>query len=131
MTTARSLEYLLPLLQSQSYTPVLSAEVAALRTIVGDILQDIHGRKSLEHRLLTSLESQASRVHSALLNLRQTYVIRSLDALIAFEHDLETLSLQKTRTQEATAHDLIELKKVLWHYFFLLKQREAQVQLSQ
>ena len=129
MTQPESLDYLLPLLSSGSYSSIIQAEVSALRTIVKDILQDIQGRKGLEGRLLSDLEGHVMRIHSGLMNLRSTYANTSLDAVIGLEHELGAITQQKIRSQESTARDLIELKKQLWHYFLLLKQKEAQLNL--
>ena len=71
-------------------------------------------------------------IHSGLMNLRNSYAINtSLDAVIGLEHGLEAIAVQKVRTQEATARDSIELKKSLWHYIWMLKQRKAQLSLIQ
>ena len=80
----------------------------------------------MEDHLLSTLEKQVMRVHSGLMNVRSAYT-QSLDVVIGLEHDLELLSVQKVRTQETTARDLIELKKVLWTYLRLLKEKEAQL----
>lgn len=129
MTLAeRSLESLLPVLYRNSYEQVLEQEVKALREIVKDILRDIKGREFLSTQLLSALEQQVMRVHSGLMNIRHTYTSsNSIDVVVGFEHDLELLSVQKVRTQETTARDLIELKQSFWHYLWLLKQKETEL----
>ena len=78
----RSLDYLLPLLSSGSYSSIIKTEASALRSIVRDILSDIQGRKSLEHRLLFALDHHVMRIHSGLMNLRSSYANTSIDAVI-------------------------------------------------
>ena len=130
--TEPSLENLLPVLYRGSYNKILEQEEKALRDIVKDILVDIKGRQLLGRHLLRSLEQQVMHIHSGLMNLRNNYTASaSLDAIIGLEHGLEAIAVQKARTQEATARDSIELKKSLWHYIWMLKQKQAQISLTQ
>ena len=123
-----SLDYLLPILASNNvYRQVLQKEVSALQDIVKDVIVNLRGRKGLEHRLLTALGRQESHVRSGLMNIRNIYSHISLEGVFALEHDLEMLGMQKVRTQETTARDMIELKKSLWHYWKVLQEKEAQL----
>lgn len=129
MKTQDRLEYLLPLSPASTPEIFLGSEIATLKTVVADILLEIEKRKSLEEILLSSLEKRVSHLKSELMNLQPSYSItrhfNRLERIIALEHDLEKAQLEKIHTQEATAKDLLELKKLLWRYWLLLNKKHA------
>jgi hypothetical protein len=128
MKTQDSLEYLLLL---STFTPAyfLHNEISALKAVVADILLEIEQRKSLEEILLSSLEKRISHLKSELMNIQPSYSIERhfnrLERIIALEHDIEKVHLEKIHAQTATTKDLLELKKLLWHYWLLLHKKES------
>ena len=130
MTTQESsLEYILPNLQKLSLQNLLQHEKDGLQQVVGDILFEIGRRKNLESNLLTGLEKRISHLHSELMNTPSVYQLNTLERRIALEQDVEKIEIEKIHTQEKATHDLIELKKVLWHYWLLLHKKQSQINL--
>ena len=127
MTTQESsLEYILPHLQTLSPAQFIRHQVTTLQQIVADILFEIERRKNLEDRLLSGLEERVMHLRSELMNIQPSYNFNPLERKIALEHDLESISIQKVHSQEKTATDIFEMKKLLWHYWLMLHQKEAQ-----
>ena len=121
-----SLENILPLLPDFSPANILHSEITSLKHIVADILKEISQRKDLEGRLLSGLEKRAMHLRSELMNIQPSYTLNTLERIIALEHDVEWAQIEKIHTQERTAQDLLELKKLLWNHWLLLHKREAQ-----
>ena len=121
-----SLEYILPYLQKRSPAQFIQHQVTALQQIIADILFEIERRKNLEENLLSGLEKRVMHLNSGLMNIQPSYSFNTLERKIALEHDVERIEIEKIHTQEIAAHDLIELKKLLWHYWLLLHNKEAQ-----
>ena len=123
MTTQdTSLEYILPLY----INPIkfIEKECDALQQVVGDIFFEIRRRKKLEGNLIKNLEHRVMHLNTELMNLPISYKINSLDRKIALEHDREFIELEKVKLQESTIKDIIELKKILWHYWLQLSKKQ-------
>lgn len=120
-----SLEYLLPLLYDAPLG-FIATEISALKKVIAVILQEVHHKENLEQKLLSSLESREMHLRSKLMNVKPSYTMNRLEHIIALEHELGQMAIQKVKTQEQSAHDIIELRKLLWHYWLLLHKKEAQ-----
>ena len=121
-----SLESLLQLFPAGSPLQFLDREIAALADVVGDILKDIKERETLETDLLSELERSVMQLHTALIGLRQqSYTVNTLPGVVSLERELDRVEIQKIQTRERSARDLLELKKILWHYRLMLKRKEG------
>jgi hypothetical protein len=126
-TQEPSLEYILPLLSNPGLSNLLRSEVSSLQKVVSDILLEIESRKSLEDRLLSSLEKRAMHFQSEIMNLPiSNYTLNSPERKIATEHNLKDIEIQKIQTQEKASQNIFELKKILWHYWLRLNQKQSQ-----
>ena len=121
------LEYILPYIQKLSPAEFTKHQITALQQVVADILFEIERRKGLEGHLLSGIEKRIMHLHSELMNIQPSYHLNTLERKMGIEHDLEKIETEKTHTQERTSHDLIELKKTLWHYWLLLHEKQSQL----
>lgn len=121
-----SLEYLLPLFSQFSPARLLQAEITSLKKIIADILNEIHRREYLEDRLLSALEQQVMHLHTELMREDRIYV-GITQQTTALEQSLGAVEIQKVHTREKTAMEVLDLKKLLWHYWLLLQRKEAQL----
>jgi len=123
-----SLEYILPLLSNPYLCNFLQSEVSSLQKVVSDILLEIELRKNLEERLLSSLEKRVMHFQSEIMNLpTSNYSSDSPERKIAIDHNLKDIEIQKVQTQEKASQNIFELKKILWHYWLLLNQKQSQL----
>ena len=120
-----SLEYLLPLLSHNTPTRILQSEIQSIRKVIEDILQEINKRKRLGVILLSDLEDRIMHLHSDLMNVDNVYLIGTPLGLANLKQSLEIVENQKVHSQENTSKDIIELKKLLWHYWLILKEKES------
>jgi hypothetical protein len=120
-----SLDCLLPQNADYSVASLLDSETSALKKIVADILSEIDRRKAIEEEVLYSLEYGELTLESERHSLRPDLRKSDLEQTIAFDQNLVKLKEQKARSKEATAKDIIELKKIFWHYWLVLQHKEA------
>lgn len=121
-----SLEYLLPLFSQFSPVRLIQVEIISIKKIIADILNEIHRREQLEDRLLSVLEQQIMHLHTELMREDRIY-IGITQQTTALEQSLGAVEIQKIHTREKTATEILELKKLLWHYLLLLQRKEAQL----
>ena len=122
-----SLEYLLPLLSKSFPERLIQVEISSLNKVISDILFEIDQRKRLESRLMGDLESRITHLHIQIMKTDNLYAIGPTQPAIELEHDLTRIEDKKIHTREQTMKDLLELKKLLWHYWLLLQKKQAQL----
>ena len=121
-----SLGYILPLFSQFSPAQLLQTEIAILKKVIADILKEINKREHLEDKLLSALEQQVMHLHTELIREDRLYIGLSQQTT-ALEQSLGAVEIQKIHTREKTAGDILDLKKLLWHYWLLLQRKEAQL----
>ena len=114
---------LLTLLSDPSVLLFVQQETVALEHIVHTLSQEIKERERLEQQLLDALEYRRQLHSSDLLNLQGGALDRRRTVL---EERLELISQQSIDVKTQTFRDTLELKKLLWHYWFILQQKTAQ-----
>ena len=123
--TPDSLDTLLSLISSISAVSILESETRALCSVLSDIYQEIHQRKTLEAELLSVLEYRELNLDSRKLNLRPYEIPEDSRQLYALEKSLITLEQERIHTRQTTARDLLELRKISWHYFIVLHRKAS------
>ena len=120
---SKSLDSLLSLFTFSSVSSLLEAETHALTTILSSIYQEIHHRKTLESELLSIIEYRELYLDSRKHNLRPYEIPADASQLYSIEKNLITLEQERIHTRQTTAQDLLELKKISWHYFLALHRK--------
>lgn len=114
-------------LSDYSTDTFLRSEIVALQKVLTEISGEILKRQSLEHRMLALLEKRELDLGTTLLRLEPLHRHRQEDQprIASLEQLVVGVERQKVMTRQAAARDVIELKKKLWHYWLLLKGKEA------
>jgi len=129
MSRKENLGYLLNLFSGNTPAKFLRTEIDSLRKVVRDILLEMRERSELERTLLSGLEKRVMALNSKLGNWSKLYWIEIPRAVVELQENLDRVEIEKARARESSAKDLIELKKLLWHYWLLLRKKEAQLYL--
>jgi hypothetical protein len=123
--SSSSLDALLSLFSSSTVASLLESETHALCGMLSDIYQEIHQRKTLESELLSVLEYRELYLDSKKLNLRPYEIPDHARQLDALEKNLITVEQERIHTKQTTARDLLELRKISWHYSLVLHRKAS------
>jgi hypothetical protein len=120
-----SLDSLLSLFSSRSVVSLLESEIVSLSGVLSGIYVEMRQRRELEAELLSILEYRELYLDSRKLNLRPYQIQADSHTLSALDHDLALMEREQIQTRQATVRDLLDLKKLSWHYILMLHQKSS------
>ena len=126
-----SLDSLLSLFRSHSVVSLLESEIIPLSGILSSIYAEMRRRRELEAELLSTLEYRELYLDSRKLNLRPYQIQADSHALSALDRDLALIEREQIQIRQATVRDLLDLKKLSWHYTLVLHQKSSLIRFLQ
>ena len=129
--TPTSLDYLLSLFDSRAAISLLYSEVTAISGILSSVYVERRRRQELEIELLSILEYRELYLDSKKMNLRPYQIQADAHTLNALESDLIQIERQRIQIRQTTVRDLLDLKKLSWHYILVLHQKSSLIRFLQ